>query len=56
MVKPLFLKPAEGRRVRREDGPPLDADGETVSPSPYWARKLADGDVVEARPNKKDAA
>lgn len=45
MAKPLFLKPVEGRRVRREDGPLLDEAGELVSPSPYWERRLADGDV-----------
>lgn len=45
MAKPLYLKPAEGRRVRREDGPLLDPDGELVSASPYWERRLADGDV-----------
>lgn len=52
MLKPLFLKPAEGRRVRRPEGPLLDDAGELVSPSPYWDRKLIDEDVVEAQPPK----
>ena len=59
--KALFLKPVAGRRVRREDGPLLDDAGEHVSPSPYWTRKLDDGDVVEvaggqkAEPSRPDA-
>lgn len=52
MAKALFLKPVDGRRVRHPDGPVLDDAGEHVSPSPYWDRKLSDGDVVEARAPK----
>lgn len=52
IVKPLFLKPAPDRRVRHPDGPLLDDAGEHVSPSPYWTRKLDDGDVVEAKATK----
>ncbi|QQQ19672.1 DUF2635 domain-containing protein [Brevundimonas vitis] len=48
----LFLKPVDGRRVRREDGPLLSAEGETVSASPYWSRKLDDGDVIATTPPK----
>ena len=56
IVKPLFLKPAPDRRVRHPDGPLLDDAGEAVSPSPYWTRKLDDGDVVEGTPLKTPKA
>lgn len=49
----LRLKPAEDRRVRHPDGRVMDADGETVARSPYWLRRLADGDVVAAGPTAK---
>lgn len=49
----LTLKPGEDRRVRHEDGRLLDAGGETVPSSPYWLRRLADGDVIEAQPRRK---
>lgn len=46
--KSLRLKPAAGRKVRRPDGQVLSADGEFVTPGPYWDRRLADDDVVKA--------
>lgn len=52
MSKALFLKPAEGRRVRHPDGRLLGDAGESVAPSPYWDRKQSDGDVVEAKAPK----
>jgi hypothetical protein len=48
----LYLKPGEGRRVRKPDGLLLDAEGEFVSRETYWLRRLDDGDVVEADPPK----
>lgn len=41
------LKPAPGRRVRNpETGLPLDENGETVVRTVFWARRIADADVV----------
>ncbi|SNT07697.1 DUF2635 domain-containing protein [Pseudomonas segetis] len=42
------IKPAEaGLIVRRPDNAkPLAAQGESVTWSPYWQRRLADGSVV----------
>lgn len=50
MSKTKVLKPAEGATVRHEDGMRLAADGEAVTVTPYWARRIADGDVVEVIP------
>jgi hypothetical protein len=41
------IAPAEGRRVRHENGALLDPMGEGVAWSPWWARRLADGDIEE---------
>ena len=49
----MIVKPAPDRRVRREDGSVL-VDATEVDPSPYWIRRLSDGDVEIAA--KKDAA
>ncbi|MDP2373168.1 DUF2635 domain-containing protein [Reyranella sp.] len=43
----LRLKPAPDRRVRHPHGALLDPRGETLPASPYWLRRLTDGDVVE---------
>lgn len=49
----LILKPGPDRRVRQPDGTLLAATGEPVNASPYWARRLRDGDVVETTLAKK---
>jgi hypothetical protein len=46
--QPIYLQPAPGRRVRKENGQLLDAAGETVIASSYWQRRLDAGDVIEA--------
>lgn len=48
----MFVKPAHGRRVRDPASRlPIPETGVEVSGAdPYWARRLADGDVVEAKP------
>lgn len=51
----LFLKPALGRRVRHEDGRLLDDDGETVTASTHWTRRLEAEDVVATTPPKPKA-
>ena len=49
--KRLYLKPAEGRTVRRpEDGEPWPAEGDFAERSQFVRRRLKDGDLVEAQP------
>lgn len=43
----LFVRPAEGRRVRKPGGELLALEGETVEASTYWTRRLADEDVTD---------
>jgi hypothetical protein len=51
--KRLYLKPAEGRTVRREqDGEPWPAEGDFAERSAFIRRRLKDGDLVEASPPK----
>lgn len=50
--KTLILAPAEGRKVRHPDGRLLKTEGEAVTASPYWTRRINDGDVVAAPPRK----
>lgn len=47
-MKKITVKPAEGRRVRIENGRRhIREEGEAVVPSTYYRRRLADGDLVE---------
>lgn len=46
MSNQKILRPAEGVKVRHPDGRHLASDGETVTMTTYWQRRLADGDVV----------
>ncbi len=47
----MFVKPAEGRMVRRPDTfAPLPEGGDEVPRDEFWLRRLRDGDVVEAQP------
>lgn len=49
--KRLFLKPAEGRIVRREDDGELwPAEGDFAERTQFVRRRLKDGDLVEAPP------
>ncbi len=44
----MFVKPAEGRTVRRPDTLVfLLPDGEEVPRDEFWTRRLRDGDVTE---------
>ena len=46
-----FLKPAAGMLVRLEGASRhLVAEGENVTMTAYWRRRLRDGDVTEAKP------
>ena len=48
----LNVKPVSGRLVRHpETGEPLPAEGLAVPRSPYWLRRLKDGDVTLATPD-----
>lgn len=51
--KRLFLKPAEGRAVRREqDGEPWPVEGDFTERTQFVRRRLKDGDLIEAQPPK----
>ena len=48
-----FLKPVKGMLVRLEDATRhLFAEGEEVTMSSYWRRRIRDGDVVEVKKRK----
>ena len=51
----LYVKPARSDLVVREPGTMkrIPAEGQKVANSSYWRRRLAKGDVVEARPPAK---
>lgn len=47
----LFILPVPGRLVRHPlTGEPVPPEGVTVPASPYWLRRLQDGDVLLKRP------
>jgi hypothetical protein len=54
----MFVKPAPGKRVRdphsKQHIP--ETGVEISSTDTYWARRLADGDVVEVKPAAKPAS
>ncbi|EDJ1348086.1 hypothetical protein GE847_16615 [Salmonella enterica] len=55
-MKTFFIKPAPGRMVR--DPVTLEflqPDGEEKPFTPYWCRRLDDGDVIEFDPNATPA-
>lgn len=49
MSKAMFVKPAQGRRVRDPaDGTVLPAEGrEVTGNSLFWKQRLRDGDVLD---------
>ena len=52
----MKVYPARGRLVRHPwTGEPVPATGLTVPCSPYWMRRLRDGDLTTARPAEKPA-
>ncbi|ELH1937213.1 DUF2635 domain-containing protein [Salmonella enterica] len=56
-MKTFFIKPAPGRMVRDPDTLEfLKPDGEEKSFTPYWCRRLDDGDVIEFNPNAAQPA
>lgn len=53
----LHLKPANPAvNVRKPNGEYLNPKGEKVDRSPYWVRRLRDGDVVDIHAAKSQAA
>jgi hypothetical protein len=51
----MFVKPSRKGLIVRfpGNGKPLNEDGEHVPSNTYWARRLRDRDVVEAKPPTK---
>ncbi len=55
-MKTFFIKPAPGRMVRDPDTLEfLQPDCEEKPFTPYWCRRLDDGDVIEFDPNATPA-
>lgn len=50
MKEPKFLKAAEGRLVHQEDGKPWPVEGMAAPSTLFVRRRIADGDLVEAKP------
>lgn len=49
----MYVKPTEGRQVPDPArGDTLPPEGREVEPTQYWQRRVIDGDVVEASPEK----
>ncbi|ENA4137485.1 DUF2635 domain-containing protein [Salmonella enterica subsp. enterica serovar Anatum] len=56
-MKTFFIKPAPGRMVRDPDTLEfLKPDGEEKPFTPYWCRRLDDGDVTGFNPNEAQPA
>ncbi len=52
----ITVYPVAGRLVRHpETGEPVPAAGAAVPRSPFWLRRLRDGDVTTARPAETSA-
>ncbi|MGU5685203.1 DUF2635 domain-containing protein [Aeromonas allosaccharophila] len=49
----IVVKPAKGLAVKKPDGSKLAAEGETVTRTSFWLRRLQDGDVTEVKPVAK---
>lgn len=57
MSRTLFVVPAPGRRVWIPgSGELLTEAGANVEATPFWLRRLRDGDVTETRPARTDRA
>ncbi len=50
MSERIFIQPAPGLTVRKPVGGYLAEAGEEVNRDSYWLRRLADGDVLLAKP------
>lgn len=56
MSEVLKAVPAEGRKVRMENGDVLPEEGAIVTRNSYWLRREADGDVSFAPASTRAAA
>ena len=45
--QPVTVKPTQGSYLRKPNGQVLSPDGETVTATSYWLRRLDDGDIIE---------
>jgi hypothetical protein len=48
--QPVTIKPTYRVLILKDDGTPLDFDGETVIATSYWLRRLNNGDIQEIKP------
>lgn len=55
MTEQVFLRPAAGVIVRHPDGRRLGEQGEAVTKTTYWTRRIAAGDVVQGAAPAADA-
>ena len=56
-MEKVFVTPAAGMRVRKQDGSTLAERGEAVERSAFWLRRERDGDVtLDALPDGSIAA
>ncbi len=49
----MFIKPMNGQTVMLPDGGVLPIDGQEVTATQYWLRRLHDGDVYEVQALEK---
>lgn len=55
-MKTIFIKPAPGRLIRDPDTMrPLAQEGEEKPFTPFWCRRLDDGDVIQAEKAAEEA-
>lgn len=53
MTQISHYKPAKGARVLKPGGTPVAVHGELLPSTPYFARLIADGDLVPVAPAKQ---
>lgn len=55
-MKTIFIKPGPGRLIRDPDTMrPLAQEGEEKPFTPFWCRRLDDGDVIQAEKAAEEA-
>ncbi len=55
-MKTIFIKPEPGRLIRDPDTMrPLAQEGEKKPLTPFWCRRLDDGDVIQAEKAAEEA-
>lgn len=52
-MEQIFVKPAEGRRLRNEVSLVVPAEGAFVNHTTYMRRRIKNGDAVKCNPPKK---